>query len=65
VSPSSRGAFQPGHEQVDAAGFAAVDYAQLCDAETLVPLLVPGPAPARLLVAARIGPARLIDNMPL
>lgn len=25
MSPSSRGAFQPGHEQADAAGFAAVD----------------------------------------
>ena len=48
-----------------AAGFAAVDYAQLCDAETLVPLAAPGMAPARLLAAARIGGTRLIDNMPL
>ena len=48
-----------------AAGFAAVDYAQLCDAETLVPLAAPGTAPARLLAAARIGGTRLIDNMPL
>ena len=46
-----------------AAGFAAVDYAQLCDAETLAPLSARGSGPARLLVAARIGKARLIDNM--
>ena len=46
-----------------AAGFVAVDYVQLCDAETLEPLAARGPRPARLLVAARIGKARLIDNM--
>ncbi len=46
-----------------AGGFAAVDYAELCDAATLEPLAVPGKSPARLLVAARIGKARLIDNM--
>ena len=46
-----------------AAGFTAVDYAQLCDAETLAPLPARGNGPARLLVAARIGKARLIDNM--
>ena len=47
-----------------AAGFQSVDYAELCDAETLAPLAKRGHAPARLLVAARIGKARLIDNMP-
>ena len=46
-----------------AAGFTAVDYAQLSDAETLAPLPARGSRPARLLVAARIGKARLIDNM--
>jgi len=49
---------------VRAAGFAGVDYAALCDADSLAPLAVRGSAPARLLVAARIGRARLIDNMP-
>ncbi len=44
-------------------GFASVDYAMLCDAETLVPLSALAGRPARLLVAARIGKARLIDNM--
>lgn len=44
-------------------GFASVDYAELRDAETLDPVPRVGARPARLLVAARIGPARLIDNM--
>jgi pantoate--beta-alanine ligase len=44
-------------------GFTSVDYAELCDAETLTPLATRGTAPARLLVACRIGKARLIDNM--
>ncbi len=46
-----------------AAGFASVDYTVLADARTLAPLTVLGEAPARLLVAARIGGTRLIDNM--
>ena len=45
-------------------GFAAVDYAELRDADSLAPLAERGTGPARLLVAARIGRARLIDNMP-
>ena len=44
-------------------GFASVDYAELCDADSLEPLSALGTRPARLLVAARIGRARLIDNM--
>lgn len=46
-----------------AAGFASVDYAELRDADSLAPLTRLGDAPARLIVAARIGRARLIDNM--
>jgi pantoate--beta-alanine ligase len=46
-------------------GFASVDYAEIRDAVSLVPLTQLGDAPARLLVAARIGGTRLIDNMPL
>ena len=45
------------------AGFDSVDYATLADAATLVSLGALGDSPARLLVAARIGGTRLIDNM--
>jgi pantoate--beta-alanine ligase len=43
-------------------GFASVDYAELRDAESFVILGERPDAPARLLVAARIGGTRLIDN---
>ena len=50
--------------QVVAAGFAAVEYIELCDAATL------GPAigldrPLRMLAAAWVGKVRLIDNIPV
>jgi pantoate--beta-alanine ligase len=48
-----------------AGGFVGIDYAELCDADSLVALAVLGQAPARLLVAARIGRARLIDNIAI
>jgi pantoate--beta-alanine ligase len=43
-------------------GFASVDYLDLRDAETLEPL-DKADRPARLLVAARLGKTRLIDNL--
>lgn len=46
-----------------AAGFASVDYAVLADSRSLEPLDALGSDPARLLVAARIGGTRLIDNL--
>ncbi|MCL9983142.1 MAG: pantoate--beta-alanine ligase [Erythrobacter sp.] len=49
--------------EVIAAGFASVDYAELADSTSLAPLTVLGETPARLLIAARIGGTRLIDNM--
>lgn len=48
-----------------AAGFASVDYASLADADSLALLDKAPQGPARLLVAARIGTTRLIDNMPV
>ena len=49
--------------EIVAAGFASIDYAVLADATSLAPLAALGAAPSRLLVAARIGGTRLIDNM--
>lgn len=45
------------------AGFESVDYAVLADSNTLAPIDALSGPPARLLVAARIGGTRLIDNM--
>lgn len=52
------------------AAFAAVpgvdpDYAEVADPRTLEPLHGHVAGPARALVAARVGPVRLIDNAPL
>lgn len=47
------------------AGFSSVDYAELADAMSLEPLDRLTDQDARLLVAARIGGTRLIDNMPV
>lgn len=44
------------------AGFDAVDYVELCDADTLTPLSA-AKRPARLLAAARLGTTRLLDNV--
>ncbi|TAD86016.1 MAG: pantoate--beta-alanine ligase [Sphingomonadales bacterium] len=49
--------------EVLAAGFGSIDYATLADSRSLAPLGALGTEPARLLVAARIGSTRLIDNM--
>ncbi|OHC74177.1 MAG: pantoate--beta-alanine ligase [Rhodospirillales bacterium RIFCSPLOWO2_12_FULL_58_28] len=46
------------------AGFAAVDYLEVRDAETLAAAEVPG-HPARALAAVRLGKTRLIDNVAL
>lgn len=45
-------------------GFGAVDYLELRDAHTLAPLAKLD-RPGRLLVAARVGGTRLIDNWPV
>jgi pantoate--beta-alanine ligase len=50
--------------QLQAAGFGPVDYVEVRAAADLA-RLGPGPvaAPARILAAARLGRARLIDNL--
>jgi len=52
--------------RLEVAGFAAIEYLDLRDAETLSPLetVEPGRS-ARLLAAARLGRTRLIDNIPV
>jgi pantoate--beta-alanine ligase len=55
-------ALEWGRERLAAAGFAAIDYLELRDAETLAPVEAPE-RPARLLAAVHIGAARLIDNI--
>jgi pantoate--beta-alanine ligase len=49
-------------ETITQAGFA-LDYLELRDASSLAPADALGDAPLRLLVAARIGKTRLIDNI--
>lgn len=51
--------------RLNEAGFTDIDYVSLRDAATLRPLERLGDAPARLLAAARMGLARLIDNLPV
>lgn len=48
------------------AGFASVDYVECRDAESLSPpASAPPERPARIFGAARLGKARLIDNLPV
>ncbi len=61
---AAAGALAWGRERLAAAGFAAVEYLELRDAESLAPVEAPE-RPARLLAAVRIGAARLIDNIPV
>jgi pantoate--beta-alanine ligase len=51
-----------GAEMIKAAGFA-LDYFELRNAETLAPITSLEDEPLRILVAARLGTTRLIDNI--
>jgi pantoate--beta-alanine ligase len=51
-----------GAAAIEGAGFA-LDYLEARHAETLRPVETPDGGPIRLLVAARLGPTRLIDNI--
>jgi pantoate--beta-alanine ligase len=48
--------------QLEEAGFGPIDYFALVDSATLEPVQTPA-GTMRLIAAARIGPARLIDNV--
>ena len=55
-----------GRARLQEIGFASVDYLDIRNTASLAPFPSGRPdAPARLLVAARIGKTRLIDNMPV
>jgi len=55
-------ALDHGRGEIAAAGFA-IDYLEARHAETLVPIASGKDGPIRLLVAARLGKTRLIDNI--
>ena len=59
---SAEHACRSGTAELIASGFRSVDYMEARDGETLRPSTGPG---ARLFVAAHLGRARLIDNIPL
>jgi pantoate--beta-alanine ligase len=53
-----------GAAELTHAGFTKLDYLEICDAETLTPL-VARERPGRVLAAAWLGKTRLIDNLAL
>jgi len=52
-------------ETVAGEPLAELEYAEVVDAGSLAPLVALGHAPARALIAARVGATRLIDNIAL
>lgn len=52
-------------EMCDAEPLIKTQYITIVDAETLAPLEQLGNAPARILIAARVGDTRLIDNIAI
>lgn len=53
-----------GADRLLSAGFGSIDYLEVRDAVALLPM-AQVTAPARILVAARLGKTRLIDNVPV
>lgn len=53
-----------GRDRLAKAGFAKIDYVEVCDAESLAPVDVVA-GPARVFAAAWLGRTRLIDNVPI
>jgi pantoate--beta-alanine ligase len=59
-----QGEIEWGLEELRVAGFDRIDYLDVCDAASLMPLEI-ADRPARVLAAAFIGKTRLIDNVPV
>jgi pantoate--beta-alanine ligase len=57
-------AVEAGLAELARAGFSKIDYLEVCDADTLAPLMRPD-RPGRILAAAWLGRTRLIDNVPV
>ena len=55
---------EEGARAIEQTGFL-LDYLEARDAETLAPVTSAADGPIRLLVAARLGSTRLIDNLPV
>jgi pantoate--beta-alanine ligase len=53
-----------GANELRNAGFA-VEYLEIRDAETLMPVTTEVTAPSRVFVAVHVGRTRLIDNLPV
>jgi pantoate--beta-alanine ligase len=64
VGKSIAGVLDKGRATITEAGFV-VDYLEACDVKTLARVTSAKQAPIRLLVAARLGKTRLIDNVPV
>ena len=62
VTAGSGVATAGGAEMIAAAGFA-LDYFEIRHADTLAPVTSASDGPLRILVAARLGTTRLIDNI--
>lgn len=64
---SVAGATAEARSRLTGAGFTAIDYIEVRDAETLAPLDATSAAtrPGRIIAAAWMGKTRLIDNIPL
>ncbi|AUG51631.1 pantoate--beta-alanine ligase [Thalassospira marina] len=56
---------ETGRQQIASAGFSPIDYLEIRDAENLELMHGVIDRPARVFVAARLGKARLIDNMAI
>ncbi|MFH1806248.1 MAG: pantoate--beta-alanine ligase [Pseudomonadota bacterium] len=54
-----------GKADITGAGFGEIDYLEIRDAENLQPVTGTLARPARIFVAARLGKARLIDNLAI
>lgn len=56
---------EAGRQAILATGLGPIDYLSAVDGETMAPLETAPDRPARLIAAVKLGPIRLLDNMPV